>query len=127
LWGVSFANAKLGVAGGDKNLLRTPDGGKTWISLTTSPLVHVEAVRFTSASHVVGVGFNLPAMANPGPAAMTSDDAGLTWTLHPVPFDKGGQIQDLACNDATCVAVGTGGGGAAGLVLCCARLALAAC
>lgn len=75
-----------------------------------APLVHIEAVRFASPTHAVAVSFNLPAQVNPGPWAMTSDDAGLTWTPRAVPFGKGGQIQDLACAGPVCVAAGTGGG-----------------
>src|SRR5437867_1113130 len=71
LYAVSFADSMLGLAAGDRELRRTTNGGATWTPIGGSVLEHVEAIQFTSPTHVVAVGMNLPGSPNPGPAAMT--------------------------------------------------------
>lgn len=113
LFSVAFADAEIGVAGGARSLLRTPDGGRSWAPVTGAPIDWVWGIDFVTPTRAVAVGFNLTSPQTGGlqSAAMTSDDAGRTWTLRPLPLRAGDDIRDVSFDGIRGAAVGFYGTG----------------
>lgn len=112
IFGATFWDTSLGLAAGERIVYRTADGGKTWTT-ATSLIDYVEAIRFTSATHVVATGFDLIGAHSGGTEgfAMYSDDAGLTWTKVKLALPLGVDPRDLAFDGDKGALVGIDGSG----------------
>jgi len=97
--------------GGMSQVLRTTDGGETWVLVTVGTGDALSAVTCASATRCLAVG-SVPLQCiqrcYQGPFAATSTDAGATWKIAApaVAFAEGG-FSGLAClSDLACVTTG---------------------
>ena len=116
--GISCSSASSCVAGGGVNggpgpaaVISTTDGGATWSMSADPALAPVQQVMSLSCLAASGgpvchaAGF-APQVG--GPVALTSLDAGATWTVTP-PFDTTGWLSSISCADTQhCWAAGAG-------------------
>lgn len=71
---VSFANSSVGlVSGWDGRILRTSDGGATWVETNTGTKADLSSVAFLTDSIAVAVGS--------GGKMLRSTDSGVTWQM----------------------------------------------
>lgn len=110
LYTAAFTDAEVGLAGGDKQLLRTTNGGASWTEVSGNRLDHIEAMQFLTATRVVAIGFNLvPGSAQT--AAQVSDDSGQTWRSLAVQTATGNMVFDLHFDGSKGATVGAAMGG----------------
>jgi len=82
LTAVSFTDARNGTVVGNGTILRTSDGGGSWISQWPVPFYTFNAVSFTEANRgtVVGANFTNNGSRDQGRILGTTD-GGATWNL----------------------------------------------
>lgn len=98
--GVSFADAArgwvVGFSGGAGELLRSDDGGLTWVSqraaVPITDTFSLQAVQALSRDTVVAVGAGKPLLGTPDAPGLIlrTENAGATWSVVPIPTGGGG-------------------------------------
>jgi photosystem II stability/assembly factor-like uncharacterized protein len=90
-----MTDATNGWAVGEKYLLRTADGGLTWLNVTPPSLAELGAN--VTGSHFLNASTAWLILLQADPMLVDlyhTTDGGLTWTTNPIPFD-GGDMQFL--------------------------------
>ena len=86
LYTAAFLDATHGLAAGDHGMLSSSDGGTTWEAMPLPPLAHIDTLQYTGPTTLVATGFNPPEPSQAfQPQSMTSEDGGLSWSLHSFP------------------------------------------
>src|SRR5262245_15028625 len=109
LFAVSFTDANTGVAGGwhlsngSAAVVRTTDGGNTWVTKYTNPGALIFGVSFTDANTgtVIGVDINIGETL-----ILRTTDGGDTWVNQTAPLDFYYGISFTDANNGTIVGAG---------------------
>ena len=79
LWGVSFTDVNIGTAVGDAGtILRTTDGGETWVNQSINKISWIGRISFTDANHGTAVGYDV--LADSGLILRTTN-GGQNWDI----------------------------------------------
>lgn len=111
--GVSFADESRGWVVGSDEILRSDDGGLTWISVRAAVPIEVfvlQAVHAVSRDVMVGVGGGAPILGTGDAPSLIlrTEDGGATWTVPPIAAGGGGDPARSRLGSVCLTSAGTG-------------------